>query len=409
MKQKGIPIAFSQITPIEGSAAPSSNLFRTTSYGVIVAVYAAVIAQSLFLLTNLISWVTYLGEFIMTPANVENSGLGIWIITIPLLGAIAGALLTIVGKKIVQPLVIVITVGMGIPLGVEGALISGSYLMAGLDTNRWKTTDDEKQLLESAGIVSGLAFLFNSPVAAILLVLEMALVPFTIKHLIPLILAAAIGTLFHYLYLGGGPVFEMAGITGADYATLPVYALVGLLTGLLAFLRGKSIKGITFLFNKVPMPRVWLPVAGALIIGITGYWMPEGLGSGFNHIDDLLMGRVTLQLLLGLSLVRWFMVAIAAGSGSQGGMISPLLLIGGAIGVILSFLCINIFHITGIQPGVAALVGMTAMLGGGLRVWLAALVMALELTHAWVLWPPVLLAGSIGFILARWLGRNDKD
>ena len=103
------------------------------------------------------------------------------------------------------------------------------------------------------------------------------------------------------------------------------------------------------------------------------------------------------------------MVAIAAGSGSQGGMISPLLLIGGAIGVILSFLCINIFHITGIQPGVAALVGMTAMLGGGLRVWLAALVMALELTHAWVLWPPVLLAGSIGFILARWLGRNDKD
>lgn len=244
-------------------------------------------------------------------------------------------------------------------------------------------------------LVAGIAYLFNAPIAAIVLTFEMFLIERTIRHLLLVILSAIIGTALHYLYHGSEAVFIIPQIT-LKAAAIPVFIISGAAIGLIGYGLSKTQR------LKLPL------VVGIVVIGALGWWMPEGLGNGFNYISDLMAGRVTLQLIFGACVIRLLVLAVANATGVTGSMVTPLLLTGAGLGIFSTFGLINIFPDTGITPAIGAIVGMVAMLTGGLRIWLAALILTLEATHQWLLLLPVICALTPAYGIVWLFERNGK-
>jgi H+/Cl- antiporter ClcA len=389
----GIPISYPVNTLVEDhyTEEPVTHLNtpRVLCLSLLAAATAAVIAQCLLLLTDTITQLVYNNELSFEDYNAADHELGVWVIGIPIAGALIVALLIrhcsikwVKGCRLLQPLTSAIYIGTGIPLGVEGAVFASSYLFSDFTRDKWHTTLPERRIIVAAGIVSGISYLFGSPIAAVALALELLLVEFTFGSIFPLILASTVGTFFHYLYRGMTPAFVMPEVIPvATAGSLLGYTITGLIVGIVAVLVTKILSGLTFLFNKLPVSTLWRPLIAATIIGITAFFVPEVLGTGYVHISDMLLGKVTLQLLFVAGIIKFFAWAVAIGSGTPGGTIIPLTIMGGAFGLFVTFLLQVILPTVPLNYSLAALTGMAAMLAGGLRILPAAIFFAIETTH----------------------------
>lgn len=280
------------------------------------------------------------------------------------------------------------------PIAISGAVLalwiparfrSGVFLLSGVPMGA-----------EGAcWLVAGVAYLFNAPLAGIILTFEMFLVERTIRNLLLVVMSAVIGAALHYGYRGSEAVFMVPALH-LKLAAIPVYIIAGAGIGLVGYL--------VSMINKVRIPLV----VGIALIGALGWWMPEGLGNGNDHMEALLAGRVTLQLIFGVCIVRLFMLAVANAAGVAGSRIMPLILTGAGLGIFSTFGLINLFPDTGITPAIGVIVGMSAMLTGGLRVWLGVIVLALEATHQWQLGLPVLCAVIPAYGIVWLFARNGK-
>jgi H+/Cl- antiporter ClcA len=365
---------------------------KKIGFVVLAAVLGAVVIQCLTLVTNALSWICFLGEFRFDSPDISDSGLGAWIMLIPIVGAIAGVLLIKVGKKVITPLSALIMTGMGIPFGVEGILASGLPVLG------------EKKLLQAAVIASGLAYFMNAPVAAVVLVFELGLLELSLANVAIMALAAAIGGGLISLLHGWSPVFNLKSLPALKISTVYIYIVAGVVVSLFGILMTWLIR----LLEKVKFQRIWLPVVAAVVIGYLGWLRPEGLGTGYNFVPELATGAVNLEILLGLSLVRMAMVILAAGSGAPGKelMISPMILIGGALGMVSIFLICLLTDMSNVTPGLAAIVGIAALLSARLPIVFAALILSIEMTHQWMVIVPVLLAVIPAILLRKLLVRN---
>jgi H+/Cl- antiporter ClcA len=244
-------------------------------------------------------------------------------------------------------------------------------------------------------LVAGISYLFNAPVAAIIFIFELFLVEHTLRNLLLVTLSAVIGAALHIGYKGSEAVFQVPGLM-IKAAAIPVYIISGAGIGLLGYLLSKIGK------LKIPF------IAGVAVIGALGWWMPDGLGNGFNHIAALLAGKVTLQLVFGVCIVRLLMLAVADAAGVTGSRVTPLILIGAGLGLFSTMGLIHLFPGAGMTPAVGAIAGMVAMLTGGLRIWLAVMILALEATHQWQLGLPVICAVTPAYGVVWLFERNGK-
>lgn len=359
---------------------------------VLAAAVSAVVVQGLTLVTNAITWACFLGTFSIEAPDISNSGLGGWIVLVPVAGAATGILLVKFGKNLFTPLSATIMTGMGFPFGVEGILASGLYVL------------EDRNLLKAVVVAAGLACLLKAPVAAVIFVVELGFITCSFANLAFVALAAAIGAGVVFLWQGWEAVFYLEDLPRLDVNTLYVYFVAGIIVALL----GIVMTGLTRLLEKVKYQRVWLPAVAALIIGYLGYLRPEGLGTGYHFIPELAAGAVNLQILLGVSLVRMAMLILATGTGAPGRelVVSPLILIGGALGMGSVFLVCLVTGASGITPGLAAVAGIAALLTGRLPVLFAALVLSVEMTHQWLVIIPVLIAIIPAILLRKILVRN---
>jgi len=165
--------------------------------------------------------------------------------------------------------------------------------------------------------------------------------------------------------------------------------LVGLMAGALSALLTLAVYAAEDGFQKLPIHWMWWPIIGGFVVGLGGLIFPQALGVGYDMIGSLLQGDVVLKTIAGILLVKSIIWAVSLGSGTSGGVLAPLLMMGGALGGLMSGFLPN--EGLGFWP----LVAMGAILGGTMRSPFTGVVFAVELTHDVNVILPLLLASVI--------------
>jgi CBS domain-containing protein len=233
----------------------------------------------------------------------------------------------------------------------------------------------ERKTLLVAGAAGGMAAIFASPVAATLLAVELLLFEWRPRSFIPVAIAAVTASALRVPLLGAGPIFPVHPHAMLNSEGLMFALLVGVLAGLGSGLLTTLVYACEDLFTKLPIHWMWWPAIGGLFVGIGGIIEPRVLGVGYDTIHQLLRGEILGPALLGILIGKSLVWSIALGSGTSGGVLAPLLMMGGALGAASARL------IPLGDSGLWALIGMAAMMGGTMRSPLTAMVFALELTQ----------------------------
>ncbi len=288
---------------------------------------------------------------------------------------------------ILKPVATAIAIGSGGPFGAEGPVIMTGGALGSLLGQLLPMTDSERTTLMVSGAAAGMAATFSCPMSAVLLAVELLLFEWRPRSLVPVAIACVTGGALRRLLLGSGPIFPMPPTTVAMHHSAMLGALV--VGGVAAFLAIGLSKGIHFfehLFERIPIHWMWYPALGGVVVGLGGLIFPQALGVGYSVIQLLVNGNVTWKLLAGILVVKSLIWMCSLGSNTAGGILAPMIMIGGAMGLALGH------FLPFISPGAWAVVGMTAILAAALGAPLTAAMLAVELTHNGGLMLPVLLA-----------------
>jgi chloride channel protein, CIC family len=301
---------------------------------------------------------------------------------------------------VAKPLSAAIAIGTGGPFGAEGPIIVTGGAIGSLIGQVIRVSPSERKILLACGAAAGMSATFGSPLAAVVLAIELLLFEFSRRAFVPLVVAASVAGAMHAALFGPGPLFHVPPHDYAGLSYLPMFGLVGVACGLLAVVICKGLFLVEGGFRRLPVPEFWHPVLGALGFACVGLVAPRALGVGYDTINDVLANKLAvgvLAMLLIAKLVAWW---VALGSGTSGGTLAPILLISGTFGSLLAALINNIDPGLHLSPGAVALVAMAATFGASTRATFTAIVFAFELTRDYRAILPIMLAAVIADIVA---------
>jgi len=275
---------------------------------------------------------------------------------------------------ILKPLSSAISIGTGGPFGAEGPIIMTGGAIGSLIGQALPVTDGERKTLLVAGAAAGMTTVFGTPIAAMMIAVELLLFEWTPRSFIP-VAAAAITAAMERPWLGlHQPLFPFNGSMDASVAGLLCWVLIGLVSGLLSGLLTRLVYACEDLFLKFPIHWMWWPAIGGVVVGVGGLIDPNALGLGYDNITRLLQGGVVPAAALLLLVVKAVIWAMALGSGTSGGVLAPLLIMGGGLGAALAP------WLPAASGGFWPLLAMAAILGGTMRSPLTATFFAVEVT-----------------------------
>ena len=382
--------------------------------GGLAAVVALALSRLIGLFTNLFYFQRWSTELVSPAGNT----LGAWAILVPVAGALVIGLMARFGSErirghgipeaieailingsrvepklaVLKPLSSAISIGSGGPFGAEGPIIMTGGAFGSLVSQFFHLTSAERKTLLVAGAAGGMSATFASPVAAVLLAVELLLFEWKPRSLIPVTLASATAAGLRIPLMGPGPLFPVPPHTERLGATgLLGCVLLGVLAGALSALLTLAVYTSEDAFKRLPIHWMWWPMIGGLAIGLGGLVFPQALGVGYDTIDALLQGSVSSRVILGILLVKSTIWAISLGSGTSGGVLAPLLMMGGALGGLASL------GLPGEGAGFWPLVGMAAIMGGTMRSPFTGIVFAVELTHDVGMLYPLLIAVVVAY------------
>jgi H+/Cl- antiporter ClcA/CBS domain-containing protein len=385
-----------------------------SAMALIIGAASAGVAWVLIWLINVITNVAFFHRFSSVAATPQELHPAIWMIFIPVIGSLIIGLMArygspkirghgipealeaiLIGRSRMEPRVALlkpissaISIGTGGPFGAEGPIIMTGGAFGSLFAQMLHLSSAERKTLLVAGAAGGMAAVFATPVAAVLLAVELLLFEWKPRSFIPVAISAIVASALRVPLLGGGPVFPVAP-HGALGGTELAFALaVGIGAGLLSGLLTTLVYATEDLFQKLPIHWMWWPAIGAVFVGVGGYLDPRVLGVGYGIIHSLLDGRLLGMAALGLLIGKALVWSIALGSGTSGGVLAPLLMMGGALGAIVSH-----WIPTG-DASLWAMVGMAAIMGGTMRSPFTGMVFLLELTRD-LNALPALMIGSV--------------
>jgi CBS domain-containing protein len=251
-------------------------------------------------------------------------------------------------------------------------------------------TSAERKTLLVAGAAAGMSATFAAPLSAVLLAVELLLFEWKPRSMIPVALASATAAAMRRYILGIGPLFPVSAhpvFIGPD--GLAGCVVAGLLAGVLSALLTMAVYASEDAFQRLPIHWMWWPAIGGLVIGVGGYIFPQALGVGYDTIGALLQGDVPLRIIVGVLVVKSIIWAVSLGSGTSGGVLAPLLMMGGALGGI------EAWFLPSLGAGFWPLVSMGAILGGTMRSPFTGVMFAIELTHDVNMLLPLLVAVTV--------------
>ncbi|MFL5595626.1 MAG: chloride channel protein [Gemmatimonadaceae bacterium] len=291
---------------------------------------------------------------------------------------------------VLKPVSSAISIGSGGPFGAEGPIIMTGGAVGSLVAQFFHLTSAERKTLLVAGAAAGMSATFAAPVASVLLAVELLLFEWKPRSMIPVALAAAAAAATRRYIMGMGPLFPVpAHAAFIGPGGLAGCVVAGVLAGGLSALLTLAVYASEDSFAKLPIHWMWWPAIGGLVIGIGGLVCPQALGVGYDTIGAMMSGQITLRLIVLILIVKSIIWSVSLGSGTSGGVLAPLLMMGGALGGLESLV---------LPPegaGFWALVSMGAILGGTMRAPFTGVIFVLELTHDVNLMLPLLVAVTI--------------
>jgi len=413
---------------------------RTTilaALAVALAVAAALAAQLLTRLIGLVTNLAYHGRFVAeltSPAGTHRPPVAL--VLIPIAGALIVGVMARYGSAAIRghgipevmervlfgesriparvlflkPLSAAIAIGTGGPFGAEGPIIATGGALGSLGGQFLHVTSDERKILLAAGAAAGMAATFGSPVSAVLLAVELLLFEYRPRSLIPVALAAAVATGVRATFEGTAPVFGMPPVSQPTVVALAAYAVLGVGIGALAAAITRMTYGLEDVFERVGhrlgLHWMWWPALGAVVVGLVGLVEPRTLGVGYDNITNALAGSVAGRALLVLVVLKFVSWSVYLGSGTSGGTLAPLFTIGSGLGAIVGTLLAASVPSLGVDPHIAALVGMAAMFAGASHALLASVVFAFETTRQPLGLLPMLIGCAAAYLVSLRLSRH---
>lgn len=435
---EGIPLAPSlgpevRSLDVEGSRPrlPPRVVFVAAA-AVVVGAAAAGVAHVLVLLIDVVTNAAFFGRLSAAPASPSTNALGWGVVFVPVIGGLVVGWMARHGSSairghgipeameqvltndsrvparvaVLKPLSAAVAIGTGGPFGAEGPIIATGGALGSLLGQTLRITAEERKTLLAAGAAAGMAAIFGTPVAAVLLAVELLLFEYRRRSLLPVAFAASTACALRIWMFGSGAAFAVAPIVAPSPTAVPVYALVGAVLGAAAVAVTWAVYAVEDAFARLPVHWAWWPAIGAVVVGVVGFVEPRTLGVGYRNVEDAVSGGLVggaLATLCALKFVSW---TVSLGSGTSGGTLAPLLTIGGALGALLGAGAKALVPAAGVDPRMAALVGMAALFCGASRAFLASVVFAFEATHQTSGVLPLLVGCAAAFLVSSLLMPN---
>jgi H+/Cl- antiporter ClcA len=373
---------------------------------------AAVLLQLIHFFTNLFFFQTFSLAMRSPAANT----LGPLVIAVPVIGGLIIGLLARYGSQqirghgipeaieailfgkskmapkvaLLKPLASGIAIGSGGPFGAEGSIIMTGGAIGSLIGQHFHISGAERKTLLVAGAVAGMTAVFGTPIAAVMLAVELLLFELRPRSLLPVAIACAVAGFARPFILDAGPLFALETAPVGPLDLLSCVA-AGIASGILSWALSTSLYKVEDMFGKLPVHWMWWPAIGGLAVGIGGYLQPRALGVGYDVIGDLLHNHLAAGVVVTLLVCKAVMWVISLGSGTSGGVLAPLLMLGAGLGVVLGP------YLPGGHPALWPLVFMAATLGGMMRAPIMSVIFAFELTHDANALLPLLAASSVAY------------
>jgi chloride channel protein, CIC family len=294
---------------------------------------------------------------------------------------------------ILKPLSSAVSIGSGGPFGAEGPIIMTGGAIGSLFAQRFRLSAAERKTLLVAGAAAGMTGIFGTPLAAIMLALEVLLFEWKPRSFVPVVTATLVSLAWRPMLVGSGPLFPFAAATPAGIQPIGIAAGLGLVVGIEAALLSALLYRIEDAFHHSKLHWMWWPSLGAIVVGLGGLLEPRVLGAGYASIQALLDSALTLRVVLTLLVVKAIVWLVALGSGTSGGILAPLLILGGAAGYFAG-------HWLDGGPGFWAMIGMAGILSGAMRAPVTAALFAAELTSHLNALPETIAAAAAAYAVS---------
>jgi H+/Cl- antiporter ClcA/CBS domain-containing protein len=295
---------------------------------------------------------------------------------------------------LLKPVSSAIAIGTGGPFGAEGPIIMTGGALGSLFAQFLHLTADERKTLLVSGATAGMAATFNAPLASILLAAELLLFELRPRSLVPVSAAVCTATVVRGPLLGHGAIFASTGSLHLATSTYLLCVVSGVISALLALVATLLVYASEDAFHRLPLHWMWWPAIGGVVIGLGGLVEPRALGVGYDVIDSELTGSIALGTVVGILIVKTLIWSLSLGSGTSGGVLAPMFMIGGALGTLEA----HVFPSVG--AGFWALVALAGVLGGVMRSPLTGVVFSLELTHQYAALLPLVIAATTAYALS---------
>lgn len=412
--------------PIQAAQSAGYRIGLISGLAALIGIFAGIIAYILYDLIGLFTNLSYYHTWSFHFRSPGHTTLGPWVILIPVIGGVIIGFMAKYGTDkikghgipeameavltsrsrieakvaILKPLSAAIAIGTGGPFGAEGPIIQTGGAVGSLVGQFISTTAAERKVLLACGAGAGMAATFNTPIAGVILAIELLLFEFRSRSFIPLVIASTLATSVRAVLLGQRSMFTMENTNFDVLHGLPFYLLLGVISGIAAIGFTKLLYWVEDQFDRLPISDLWHPAIGALGLGIIGFFVPRVLGVGYDTISDILNNDLALKLLILVAVFKALALVISLGSGTSGGLLAPMFMSSAAMGGVFAIAVNHIFPSAHLSPGAYALVAMAAVFGAASRATFAFIVFAFEITRDYNAILPLMLCCVIADMIA---------
>jgi H+/Cl- antiporter ClcA len=367
----------------------------------------------------------WFGRLSAEPVEITDAALGIGTAIVPVIGSLIVGLMARFGSDkirghgipeaieailygesrlsmkvaILKPISSAISIGSGGPFGAEGPIIMTGGAIGSLFAQRFHLSAAERKTLLVAGAAAGMTAIFNTPLAAVLLAIEVLLFEWKPRSFVPVVVAVLVAWAWRPLMIGAGPMFGFDTVVPGGAWPVAAASVIGLVVGIEAALLSAALYRIEDIFHRLPFHWMWWPALGGVAVGLGGLVDAHVLGPGYASIQALLDGSLTMQVVIALLAVKAIVWLIALGSGTSGGVLAPLLILGGAAGSLMGLLLPG-------GSGFWAMIGMAGIMSGAMRAPMTGALFAVELTGHFTALPLTVAAAGTAYALSVLLMRR---
>lgn len=397
---------------------PNPRLLLLTAMALVVGTGGVFAAWALNKLIALATNIVWFGHLTTTPAVMAEAQKTPWMVAAPAVGGLVIGLMARFGSEkirghgipeaieaillggsrispkvaLLKPLSSAISIGTGGPFGAEGPIIMTGGAIGSLFAQFFHLSAAERKTLLVAGAAAGMTGIFGSPIAAVLLAVELLLFEWRPRSLIPVAAASVTSICWRPMLFGVGPLFHFTAAVDLPWWGAVCFVGVGILVGLQSALLTSLLYRLEDAFERLPIHWMWWPAIGGVAVGLGGLIEPRALGVGYDLIADLLDHHLLASAVLTILAVKTVIWLVALSSGTSGGVLAPLLILGGSLGWLVGLALPG-------APAFWALLGMAAMLGGTMRAPLTGTVFAVELTGDFRMVVPLLTASIAAYAI----------